>query len=92
MERVFRTWFRRYAGHKKMMEPNELVDMMDDVESEFGKRFRQGPGSPEWFTFRSFEELVTDPKDPAYQMISKDEFLEMMDGPGRYGRRQQIHI
>ena len=73
MEGVFRTWFRRYAGHKRMMEPGGLVEMMEDVESEFGKGFCQGPGTPEWF-----KELVTDPEDPAYQRISKDEFLEMM--------------
>ena len=73
MERVFRTWFRRYAGHKRMMDPGLLVEMMEDVESEFGKRFNQGPGTPEWI-----KELVTDPEDPAYQKISNDKFLEMM--------------
>ena len=54
------------------MEPGELVEMIEDVESEFGKGFRQGPGSPEWI-----KQLVTDPEDSAYQRISKDEFLEM---------------
>ena len=71
MERIFGIWFRRYAGHRTEMEPTELVSMIEDVESEFGRL--SGLGSPEWMA-----QLVTDPQDPAYKQISKLEFVGMM--------------